>query len=242
MKDAIIAWLREKTASCGASGLVFGLSGGIDSCVVAALCREALGKKKVLALCLPCHSRKQDLRDALALAKEFDIRTSTVDLTESYDSMIRALPKADRMARANIRPRLRMTTLYYFAKKLNYLVCGTSNKTEFMSGYFTKFGDGASDLLPIGDLYKTQVRELARELAIPEHFITKPPTAGLWPGQTDEREMGITYPELDDILCRLEAGKKQKAIPAKVVRVQRMVAGSAHKRGRAEAFTLRKYL
>lgn len=239
MKDAIIAWIKEKTVSCGASGLVFGLSGGLDSCVVAVLARKALGKKNVLALCLPCHSQDQDLVDALTLAKEFDIRTETIDLTDAYESLTGVLPPADRMACANIRPRLRMTVLYYFAKKFNYLVCGTSNKTELMSGYFTKFGDGGSDLLPLGALYKTQVRELARELKIPEHFIAKPPTAGLWPGQTDEDEMGITYPELDDILCRMEAGKKQEAAPAKVARVKRMVESSAHKRGAAEVFRVK---
>jgi NAD+ synthase len=123
-----------------------------------------------------------------------------------------------------------MIVLYYFAKKLNYLVCGTSNKSELMAGYFTKYGDGGSDIVPLGDLYKTQVRKLATELKIPEKIITKPPTAGLWPGQTDEGEMGITYPELDDILNRLEKKKKQILPKAKVDRVKQMVESSSHKR------------
>jgi len=105
------------------------------------------------------------------------------------------LPPADRMTQANIKPRLRMVVLYYFSRKLNYLVCGTSNKSEITAGYFTKFGDGASDILPLGGLLKTQVRCLATEIGIPQKILDKAPTAGLWPGQTDGRRMGITYPE-----------------------------------------------
>lgn len=230
MKNDIIRWIRKQVSVCKASGLVFGLSGGIDSCVVAALAREALGKDKVLALLLPCHSQSVDAAHARLVAREFDIRSKLVDLSASYDELIRVLPKADRLTSANLRPRLRMSVLYYFAKKLNYLVCGTSNKTEIMTGYFTKFGDGASDLLPLGALYKTQVRQLAEELKLPRAVIEKPPTAGLWPGQTDEGEMGITYPELDDILERMETGKKQLLPAAQVAKVRRMVECSSHKR------------
>jgi NAD+ synthase len=239
MKNVIIGWIRKKVSSCQASGVVLGLSGGIDSCVCAALAREALGKKRVLALWLPCHSQAYDAADARLVAKTYDIRTTTVDLTDTYDMLIRILPSADRLTRANVRPRLRMTVLYYFARKLNYLVCGTSNKTEIMAGYFTKFGDGASDIAPLGNLYKTQVRALAKELQMPVPIMRKPPTAGLWPGQTDEGEMGITYPELDEILSKLAAGKRPAAAAGNVRKVKRMVACSEHKRRPSDVFTLK---
>jgi NAD+ synthase len=123
-----------------------------------------------------------------------------------------------------------MSVLYYFANKLNYLVCGTGNKSEIMLGYFTKHGDGATDILPIGDLLKRQVRRLAGESGIPTRIITKPPTAGLWPGQTDEGEMGISYPELDDILERLEKKNKQILSKEKLNKVKAMIKKSEHKR------------
>ncbi len=207
-----------------------GLSGGIDSAVVAALVREAIGKDKVLALILPCHSRKQDLEDAKLVAKKLGIRTKIVDLSRIYDNLIKILPKADKLAYANLKPRLRMLTLYYFANKLNYLVCGTGNKSELMVGYFTKHGDGATDILPIGDLLKRDVKKLARQLKILARIINKPPTAGLWPGQTDEGEMGITYLELDDILERLENKKKQILPRKKVDKIKVMIKRSEHKR------------
>jgi NAD+ synthase len=230
MRKKIVFWIKERVKFCRAKGLVLGLSGGIDSCVTAALAREALGQSKVLALLLPCHSHKSDLKDAQAVARKFGINTKIVDLTKIYDALVKILPPADRITRANIRPRLRMIVLYYFARKLNYLVCGTSNKSEIMAGYFTKYGDGASDIIPLGDLYKTQVRKLARELKIPQAIIDKAPTAGLWQGQTDEAEMGISYPELDDILSCLEKGKS-RALPKKnIEKVKWMIKATGHKR------------
>jgi len=207
-----------------------GLSGGLDSSVVAVLAKEAVGKKRLLALVLPCHSQKEDLRDASLIAKKLGIKTKTVNLTNIYDNLIKILPCGTNLAKANLKPRLRMLVLYYFANKLNYLVCGTGNKSEIMTGYFSKHGDGATDILPIGDLAKTQVRALAKELGIPQRIINKPPTAGLWPGQTDEGELGITYSELDDILGRLENKKRQIASMAKVNKVKAMIKRSEHKR------------
>jgi len=230
MKNKIISWIRKQLKQAGAKGIVLGLSGGVDSSVVAALAKEAVGKARVLALILPCHSQMQDLRDAKLVAKKLRIKTKSVDLSKIYDSLIGILPKAGNLAKANLKPRLRMSVLYYFANKLNYLVCGTGNKSELMVGYFTKHGDGATDILPIGDLLKKQVRALAKELGIPRRIITKPPTAGLWPGQTDEGEMGITYPELDDILGRIENKKKQIVSPDKVNKVKEMIKRSEHKR------------
>ncbi len=207
-----------------------GLSGGLDSSVVAALAKEAMGRKRLLALILPCKSQAQDVRDARLIAKKLNIKTKTVNLSNINNKFISILPKARGLAAANLKPRLRMLVLYYFANKLNYLVCGTGNKSELMTGYFTKHGDGATDILPIGDLTKTQVRRLAKELGIPKRIITKPPTAGLWPGQTDEGEMGITYPELDDILARFERKSKQVLSRNKVDKVKGMIRRSEHKR------------
>jgi len=207
-----------------------GLSGGVDSAVVASLAKEAVGGKRFLALILSCRSQYQDLEDARVVAKKLGIQTRSVDLSGIYDNLIKILPKAGNLAKSNLKPRLRMSVLYYFANKLNYLVCGTGNKSEIMLGYFTKHGDGATDILPIGDLLKRQVRRLAGELGIPTRIITKPPSAGLWPGQTDEGEMGITYPELDDILERLEKKNKQMLSKEKLNKVRAMIKKSEHKR------------
>jgi len=224
----IVQWLKGKVEEAGARGLVLGISGGLDSSVTAVLVKKAVGDNH-LALILPCHSHPQDLEHANFIAKTFGLKTETVDLTPVYDLLLTILPPGTPMARANLKPRLRMLTLYYYANTLNYLVVGTGNKSELMAGYFTKYGDGGVDLLPIGNLYKTQLREFARYLGIPEEIILKPPSAGLWEGQTDEGEMGITYPELDSILEALESGKADGASPL-VLKVKRMVESSAHKR------------
>lgn len=225
--ESIIEWLESEIKGAGAKGVVFGLSGGIDSAVVGALAKKALGNQ-VLALILPCHSHKQDMKDALLVAKKFKIKTKVIDMTKIYDGLTKILPKGSKMAAVNIRPRLRMLILYYFARNLNYLVLGTGNKSELMVGYFTKYGDSGVDLLPLADLFKTDVKKLALSLEIPKPIIDKPPTAGLWPGQTDEGEMGITYDELDRILRRIVFGEKQFDVKGR--KVENMVKVSAHKR------------
>ena len=239
MRKKITVWLKSKIRNAKAKGVVIGLSGGLDSCVVGALAKDALGKNKVLGLLLPCHSQKQDLADAKLFARKFGIKPKVIDLSDVYDTLVKVLPQADRMTKANLRPRLRMLVLYYFARKFNYLVCGTSNKSELMAGYFTKFGDGASDVLPIGDLLKTQVRKLAVELKIPQEIIAKPPAAGLWPGQTDEGEMGITYDELDNILGRKQSRQKQAMSLNKVKLVESLIRLSEHKRQKPAVFNLK---
>ena len=234
MRGKIVSWIKQKVKDSGARGIVLGLSGGIDSAVVAALCKEAVGKNNLFVLFMPCNSHMQDLKDARLVARKLNLKSKLVDLSGVYNGFLKVLPQAGALARGNLKPRLRMSTLYYFANKLNYLVCGTGNKSELLVGYFTKYGDGGVDILPIADLFKRQVRSLAQELRIPEGIITKPPTAGLWQGQTDEGEMGITYNELDDILDRLSNNKKQVAASDKVNKVKRMSKNSEHKRKGAE--------
>lgn len=239
MKNQIISWIKQKVKASGAKGIVLGLSGGIDSAVVAALAKAAVGKNNLLVLYLPCNSNTQDLKDAELVAHQLGLKSKLVDLSIVYNNLMKVLPSAVSLARGNLKPRLRMSTLYYFANKLNYLVCGTGNKSELMVGYFTKYGDGGVDILPIADLFKRQVRLLAKELKIPEVVITKPPTAGLWFGQTDEVEMGITYHELDDILDRFCNHKKQVATKKTVDKVIKMYRNSEHKRKGAEICQIR---
>jgi NAD+ synthase len=230
MKKKIIRWLRKQFKDSHAKGIVLGLSGGIDSAVVAALLKEAIGRKRILALILPIHSQNQDLKDAKLVAKDIGLKTKIIDLSQAYDNLIKILPQASNLAKANLKPRLRMMVLYYFANKLKFLVCGTGNKSEIMAGYFTKHGDGAADILPIGDLLKIQVRDLARQLHIPEHIIHKTPTAGLWPGQTDEGELGITYQQLDDMLLRFKRKQKQVQSHCVVNKIKSLIKKSEHKR------------
>jgi NAD+ synthase len=237
--EKIASWLKERAAAAGAEGYVFGLSGGIDLAVVARLCQMAT-PDRVLGVLLPCYSQPQDELDAMLVAEAFKIPTAKVDLSKTFDTLTQTLDDAlksqhpklavdvvdikQRLPRANIKPRLRMTSLYYVANALNYVVAGTGNRSEITLGYYTKYGDGGVDVLPIGALLKSEVRALAREIGVPEPVITKPPTAGLWPGQTDEAEMGFTYETLEDYL-------NGKDVPADVAkRIERLRGVSDHKR------------
>jgi NAD+ synthase len=237
--DTIVAWLRERADSAHASGFAVGLSGGIDSAVVARLCQLAT-PGHVTGVLLPCYSQAQDELDALLVADTFTIPTVRVDLTKTFDALTVELDHAltklparvdvvdikQRLPRVNIKPRLRMTSLYFIANSLNALVAGTGNRSEIALGYYTKYGDGGVDLLPIGNLLKSQVRALAVELGVPAAVIEKPPTAGLWPGQTDEAEMGFTYDLLEQFLSRGRA-----AVPAAVAdRIESLQRTSEHKR------------
>jgi len=237
--EQIASWLRDRAAAAGAEGFVFGLSGGIDSAVVARLCQMAT-PGHVLGILLPCYSQQQDELDAMLVAEHFKIPTARVDLSKTFDTLTHSLDEAlsahhprftvdvvdikQRLPRANIKPRLRMTSLYYAANALNYVVAGTGNRSEITLGYYTKYGDGGVDVLPIGALLKSEVRALAREIGVPEPVITKPPTAGLWPGQTDEKEMGFSYDVLEDFL-------NGKTVPADVAkRIEQLRTVSDHKR------------
>ncbi len=229
--DSIVAWLRRQQSAAAAEGFVVGLSGGVDSATVAALAVRAAGPRHVLGVFLPCHSQPQDRRLGQLVADTLGIPIVTVDLAPVYDALLAQLPPSDHpLAAANVKPRLRMTTLYYLAQSRNDLVLGSGNKSELMVGYFTKHGDGGVDLLPLGALTKTQVWALARELGVPDEIVDRPPTAGLWPGQTDEGEMGITYRELDLVLAAIESGDTSAVDPLILDKVRRMHAASAHKR------------
>jgi len=233
-------WIAGKVHEAGADGIVVGLSGGIDSAVTAALSARAV-PGRVMGLLMPCHSDPRDLEDARLVASTIGIPTVTVNLDPVYDTFLSALRAAAgtgtpaeqeaaaasgrvRLAEANLKPRLRMATLYYFANRLHYLVAGTGNRSELEVGYFTKYGDGGVDILPIGHLVKHQVRELAQALGIPERIITRPPTAGLWVGQTDEGEMGLTYADLDRYLLTGEASPEVRR------RIESMQRQSQHKK------------
>ncbi|MBM3167400.1 MAG: NAD+ synthase [Chloroflexi bacterium] len=225
----ITSWIKDTVSAAGGKGVVVGLSGGVDSAVVVVLCKRAFADS-TLGVIMPCHSDKSDREQAELVAEKFAIPTEVVILDGVYDSLLEALPARDydevtrRLAEANIKPRLRMITLYYFANRLNYMVVGTSNRSELAVGYFTKYGDGGSDLVPLGNLVKQQVRDLAAYLDVPQEIIDKPPSAGLWWGQTDEGQMGLTYAELDRYLMTGEAEESVKH------KIDSMMHGSAHKR------------
>jgi len=225
----LCGWVEDKVTEAKAKGVVFGLSGGLDSAVVAALSIRVF-PQNTLAIIIPCHSLEADINDALDFINKFNIPYKIIDVLKVYDSFIHLLNDKEKegsfkLAEANIKPRLRMTTLYYFANKLNYLVVGTGNKSELMIGYFTKYGDGGADILPLGNLLKNQVRELAEYLGIPKKIINKSPSAGLWEGQTDEKEIGISYEQLDKYL---KTGKLNNKIIEK--KIQDKITKSAHKR------------
>src|SRR5215213_5038161 len=245
----IAGWLRFQMEQVGASRLVLGLSGGIDSAVACALSTMAAGPSRVIAAIMPIHSRPEDLRDAELVASAFEVVPRVIDLVPAHDALIAAMPGDDaadledadvdparqatrrQLARANVKPRLRMTSLYFLANRYNGLVVGTGNKTELAIGYFTKYGDGGVDVLPLGDLDKTAVRGLARALGVPEPVISKAPSAGLWEGQTDEAEIGVTYDELDRALASISGGERDDSLDSGTMeRISALVTASEHKR------------
>src|SRR5215212_12264351 len=238
LADQIASWLRFQMEQAGTSRLVLGLSGGIDSAVACALSTMAAGPSRVIAAILPIHSRPEDLRDAELVASAFEVVPRVVDLVPAHDALVAAMPGDDaagledanvdparqatrrQLADANVKPRLRMTSLYFLANRYNGLVVGTGNKTELAIGYFTKYGDGGVDVLPLGDLDKTAIRGLARALGVPEQVITRAPSAGLWEGQTDEAEIGVTYDQLDRVLASTRGEERNEPVdPVTIERI-----------------------
>ena len=242
IKKIITKFIKEKVSGANADGIVIGISGGIDSAVVAKLCADALGKDKVLGLIMPTEvTPENDVSDAVNFAESHGIEYKIINITtilKSFLDEIKENGRESKTASGNLMARVRMCLLYYHANSLNRLVAGTGNKSEILCGYFTKFGDGGCDLLPIGDLYKTQVRELAKYLEIPGAITEKVPSAGFWHGQSDEEELGISYKILDKILIRLIDKKQEipeifgelKIEKELAQRVEKLVKESAHKR------------
>jgi NAD+ synthase len=209
VEKRIRRFIKDYVENSGADGIVLGLSGGIDSSTTAALSSLSIGGDRVLGLMLPEKEtyNPKDISDANLVGEKFGFKTQTCDITNVLESFYRTIPTfdpAEKLYKGNIKARTRMIILYYYANKLNRIVCGSSDKSETMMGYFTKWGDVAADLSPIMDLYKTQVRKLAKHLGVPAELVAKPSTPALWPNQLAETELGIKYEKLDLILYGLE--------------------------------------
>ena len=200
----LVEFLRENFKKAGFSKAVLGLSGGIDSALVAYLLRDALGKENVLAIMMPYKSSNPDsLNHAKLVIEDLKINSKTIEITDMIDAYFKNEKEATSLRMGNKMARERMSILFDYSSKENALVVGTSNKTEIYLGYSTQFGDSACALNPIGDLYKTNIWDLSRYLKIPNELIEKKPSADLWEGQTDEQEMGLTYKEADQVLYRM---------------------------------------
>ncbi|MDI6812181.1 MAG: NAD(+) synthase [Desulfitobacteriaceae bacterium] len=231
--QATVEWLQERVFAAKANGLVVGISGGVDSAVVAGLCKRAFPERS-LGVIMPAQSNPEDKDDAQLIARTFGLRVIEVDLGTVHTQIMSQVengieeagiePLGLRICQGNLKARLRMASLYSVANALDYLVVGTDNAPESYTGYFTKYGDGGVDLLPISSLTKTEVRVWARALGLPEKIASRVPTAGLWPGQTDETEMGLTYDRIDRYLL----GEK---VPDDVrERIETLHQQSEHKR------------
>ena len=214
--NELVEFLRENFKKAGFSKAVLGLSGGIDSALVAYLLRDALGKENVLAIMMPYKSSNPDsLNHAKLVIEDLKINSKTIEITDMIDAYFKNEKEATSLRMGNKMARERMSILFDYSSKENALVVGTSNKTEIYLGYSTQFGDSACALNPIGDLYKTNIWDLSRYLKIPNELIEKKPSADLWEGQTDEQEMGLTYKEADQVLYRmLEENKKVEEVLA----------------------------
>ncbi len=244
MSDEIVKFIRDTVMSAGAKGSVIGLSGGIDSSVVASLLAKALGKDHVLGILMPTHfTPKEDTDDAEWLAKFLQIRSQIVDIQSVVDAFtstlgIKVETQMTRIPLANIQSRTRMILLYYFANLNNYLVAGTGDRSEDLIGYFTKYGDGGVDFLPISHLYKTQVRKLGEHLGLPQRMLLKPSSPQLYPGHKATDEIPLDYDQLDPVLRMLfdennpsESVAEKAGVPLESVEeVVRRFRGSVHKR------------
>jgi NAD+ synthase len=238
--NCINEFIRLEVSRAQAQGVVLGLSGGVDSSVAVSLATKALGNQRVLGLILPDKkvSEQKDIDDAVELSKLLQIRYQIIDITEIKQQYLDLVP-VEKIPVGNLTARIRMTLLYYYANLYDKLVIGTSDKSEMMIGYFTKFGDGASDLLPLADIYKTQIRELGRYLHIPQNILLKKSTPSLWLNQTAENEIGMEYEKIDEILQYIEKNNssinkinlmKKKFNKKDVEFIQNLILKNIHKR------------
>ncbi len=234
LADSIEEWIRKVVSEASVSGVVVGLSGGLDSAVCAALCAAALGTENVLGLIMPCSSMQSDTDDGVKIAEHLGVRYRTIDLSPVLQAFTGGLDDTSVLNIANIKSRLRMTMLY--AHSSGRLVLGTSNYSEILVGYWTKWGDGAADLLPIARLFKDEVRRIAAALDLPRWVIDRVPSAGLWPGQSDEEEMGVCY---RDIRSYFDDGDISRSAEAMI---QKMVESTEHKRNPIVYFNARKWM
>lgn len=230
--EKIEDFIREKTKTL--NGGVIGLSGGIDSTVIAYLAERAIGKDKVFGVCLPY--KDQDYKEGEFIAKTLGLDYVVKNIAPGVDANIAADPDIynTNLQKGNLMARERMIALYAIAAKKGMLVLGTTNKTEFELGYFTKHGDGAVDIEPIADLYKTEVWKMAKYLGVPDEYIEKSPTAGLWLGQTDEKELGVDYKTIDRILKGENGIEKNK-----VERIKQIQKATMHKKTMPASVVLR---
>lgn len=208
VRKKIVNFIKEYMANADLETIVLGLSGGLDSSVVAYLCSEAIGAKNVWGLFLPYEGiQNHDINGAKNLIQKLGINYKEFNIAPLVETYFKKFPNADKIRRGNMMARQRMAVLFDHSKIYNGLVAGTSNKSEIMLGYFTVFGDAASSIAPVGDLYKTEVKELAKILGVPSNIISQKPSPGLWAGQTDEGELGFSYEEADKILYLMEEKK-----------------------------------
>jgi len=240
--EMIVEFISDQIEVSGLEGAIVAVSGGIDSAVTLALTVKAIGPERVRALTMPERdiTPQGDVDDVMRLAEMLDVTCDVIEITPVIHVMRSTLPfydPSDLISSGNVKTRVRMIVAYHYANSLRSMVLGSANKTEWLMGYFTKYGDGGVDLMPIADLYKTQVRQLARHLRIPRRIIEKTPTAGLWPGQSDEDELGIKYEALDPILYAWERGMDVQDIaravgidPSTVGRVLERARNNEHKR------------
>lgn len=238
--DDIVQWLQQQVKNAGVNGLILGVSGGLDSAVVAHLIKRAAPENS-LGVIMPIKTKSTDLSDAEMVVDSCGINEMTIDLTDTHQAMYSTIQtllkeksqlneKNDQLAGANLRARLRMSTLYTLATNYNYLVVGTDNASEWYTGYFTKYGDGGVDLQPIIDFTKQEVREMASYLGVPDEVVHKKPSADLWEGQTDEQEMGTTYDKIDAYLEGENIPEADKVI------IELMHQKTAHKRSALPQF------
>ena len=244
--NTIINFIKHEIKKRNSNGVIIGMSGGIDSSLITVLAVKSLGNQSVYGLLLPDSSvtPKSDTKDAEELAQSLKIKYKIIELNKIKKQLVDGLAR-NKMARANLLVRLRMSLLYYYATVMNRLVLGTGDKSEMMLGYFTKYGDGGADLFPIADLYKTEVRSLAQYLNLPKKIVHKKSSARLWKGQTAEGEIGIKYEEIDKILYHLEnnipfSSNSNKLNENNISKIKSMLEKNEHKQNMPPICQLKK--